>query len=199
MSVQQDNLQDSYINNGIIEISEIITKEYASKIIKQMQYIHQIRYINSPIKLFISSDGGNVIAMLSILNFMNFVKTTRIIETHNLSTCCSACVWIFSNGTHGFRYAYENTLFMAHTARGYISYNDSEDKEININTRKLEEDIYLRILSQNTNKSASQIKKDLRRDKWFTAQEAKDYGIVDHIIKRKDLTKEKFEENLQKV
>jgi len=197
MSVQQDNLQDSYLKNGIIYISEQITQEYVDKIIKQLHYVNSIMNLNNPIKIYVSSGGGFAIPALSILNIMNVIKKKRIIETYNISQSCSAACYILSNGTHGSRYTFDNSFIMNHSVRSHVSYTDSEDKEIGLKRSECFEEMLYKIFSENTGKKISEIKKDFRRDKWFTAKEAKEYGIVDHIIERNDLTQESYQQKLK--
>ena len=183
---------------GIIHISEIITKQYADEIIKQLQYIQCTKHINNPIKIYISSGAGDVISGLSILNIMNFIKTTRIIQTYNLSQVCSMACDILANGTRENRYTFDNSLIMNHSSSGVFHYSDDEMKEITIKRKNILEEMLYKIFSDNTGKKISEIKKDLRRDKWFTAKEAKEYGIIDHIIERNDLTQESYQQNLKK-
>lgn len=198
MSLQQDNMQDFYLNYNIIHISKKITQEYAEEIIKQLLFLNKITAKCNVLHIYLSTNGGNANGMLEIINIMNLIKKTRPIATYCMSITCSAGVDILSNGTKGYRYMADNSFIMAHSSIGWIPYKDAEDKEINIDISKKQEELYFKIFSENTGQKIATIKKDLRRDKWFTADEALDYGIVDHIIARNDMTLEQHEQSINK-
>ncbi len=133
------------------------------------------------IKLYINSPGGSVYDGLAIIDTMNYIEPD--VQTIGIGLQASMGAMLLSCGAKGKRFALPNARVMIHQpssgTQGKIT-----DQEI-----MLKEGIFLKkrlaeILAKNTGKKVDQIIKDMDRDNWMSADEAKDYGIIDEVIVR---------------
>ncbi len=133
------------------------------------------------IKLYINSPGGSVYDGLAIIDTMNYIKPD--VQTIGIGLQASMGAMLLSCGAKGKRFVLPNSRIMIHQpssgTQGKIT-----DQEI-----ALKEGIYLKkklaeIFAENTGKDLKQVEKDMDRDNWMSAEEAKEYGIVDEIIKK---------------
>ena len=131
------------------------------------------------IKLYINSPGGSVYDGLAIIDTMNYIEPD--VQTIGIGLQASMGAMLLSCGAKGKRFALPNARIMIHQpssgTEGKIT-----DQEI-----ALREGIYLKkvlaeMMAKNTGKSVAQIEKDMDRDNWMSAQEAKEYGLIDEVI-----------------
>ena len=131
------------------------------------------------IKLYINSPGGSVYDGLAIIDTMNYIEPD--VQTIGIGLQASMGAMLLSCGAKGKRFALPNARIMIHQpssgTEGKIT-----DQEI-----ALREGIYLKkvlaeMMARNTGKSVAQIEKDMDRDNWMSAQEAKEYGLIDEVI-----------------
>lgn len=131
------------------------------------------------IKLYINSPGGSVYDGLGIIDTMNYIEPD--VQTIGIGLQASMGAMLLSSGTKGKRFALPNARIMIHQpssgTEGKIT-----DQEI-----ALREGIYLKkvlaeMMAKNTGQSLEKIEKDMDRDNWMSAAEAKKYGIVDEVI-----------------
>ena len=131
------------------------------------------------IKLYINSPGGSVYDGLGIIDTMNYIEPD--VQTIGIGLQASMGAMLLSSGTKGKRFALPNARIMIHQpssgTEGKIT-----DQEI-----ALREGIYLKkvlaeMMAKNTGQSLDKIEKDMDRDNWMSAEEAKKYGIVDEVI-----------------
>lgn len=172
------------IREKIIYLSGVIDEDTASIINGQLLYLNSISDKNDKISLFISSPGGSVISGLSIYDLMNYVSPK--VATYCMGMAASMGSILLSSGEKGMRYCLPNSRVMMHqvsTATGRIN---TADLKIEYEETKLLQDILFKILAENTGKTFKQIEKDADRDKWFSAEEAMKYGLVDAIITKKE-------------
>ncbi|MBR0031276.1 MAG: ATP-dependent Clp protease proteolytic subunit [Treponema sp.] len=135
------------------------------------------------ISMYINSPGGSVTAGLAIYDTMQYVKCD--IQTICMGQACSMGAILLAGGTEGKRYALPSSRVMIHQPSGGVQGQESDiavqAKEI-MRLKKLSIDY----LSQKTKKSADIIAKDIERDFFMSAQEALEYGIVDHVMPGKN-------------
>ncbi|MBQ1564371.1 ATP-dependent Clp protease proteolytic subunit [Candidatus Saccharibacteria bacterium] len=131
------------------------------------------------IKLYINSPGGSVYDGLAIIDTMNYIEPD--VQTIGIGLQASMGAMLLSCGAKGKRFALPNARIMIHQpssgTEGKIT-----DQEI-----ALREGIYLKkvlaeMMAKNTGKPVAQIEKDMDRDNWMSAQEAKEYGLIDEVI-----------------
>src|SRR5512133_871021 len=138
------------------------------------------------IVMYINSPGGSFTAMTAIYDTMQFVRPD--IQTVCLGQAASAAAVLLSAGTPGKRMALPNSRIIIHqpaTEGGYGQGSDIEiqAKEIMGMRTQLEE-----MLSRHTDQPLEKIRKDIDRDKFLTATEAKDYGLVDRVLSSRKKT-----------
>ncbi len=136
------------------------------------------------ITMYVNSGGGEIYSGNSILDVMDFVKSSEItIKTVNIGLSASMAAVILSNGSKGHRYSLKRSRVMIHqpltSLGGYSQATDIEitAREINLLKRELSS-----TLSNNTGKDIDTILRDCERDYWMSSTEAIQYGIIDKII-----------------
>ena len=131
------------------------------------------------IKLYINSPGGSVYDGLAIIDTMNYIEPD--VQTIGIGLQASMGAMLLSAGAKGKRYVLPNSRIMIHQpssgTQGKIT-----DQEI-----ALKEGIYLKqklaeMLAKNTGKDVKQVIKDMDRDNWMSAEEAKTYGLIDEVL-----------------
>lgn len=131
------------------------------------------------ISIYINSPGGSVTAGLAIYDTMKYVKCD--IQTICLGQAASMSAVLLAGGTKGKRFALPSSRVMIHQPRGGVQGQESDisiqAKEI-IRMKKLS----IHYLAQDSGKNEEQIAKDMERDFFMTADEAKDYGLIDKIM-----------------
>ncbi len=169
------------LKERIIFLAGPIDDNVANIVIAQMLFL-QFEDPKKEITLFINSPGGSVNAALAIYDTMQYIKPD--IKTVCVGIAASAAAVILCSGTKGKRFALPNSEILIHQVMGEAG---GQATEIEISARhilKIKERLN-KIISKHTGKSVTQIEKDSDRDFWFTAEEAKAYGLVDDIIKTK--------------
>lgn len=166
------------LRERIIFLGGPIDDTAANLIIAQLIFL-QSEDPKKEINLYINSPGGSVTAALAILDTMNFIKPE--VRTFCVGMAASAAAILLSSGEKGKRYALPNAEIMIHQPHGGAE-GQATDIEITAKQILKLRDRLNRILAKNTGKSLSQIEKDMERDYFMSADEAKKYGIVDEII-----------------
>jgi ATP-dependent Clp protease protease subunit len=132
------------------------------------------------IYLYINTPGGSITAGMAIYDTMQYVPND--IVTVGIGMCASMGQFLLSSGTKGKRYATPNTRVLLHQPHGGFGGTASDiqtQAELILSMKKQ----LASITAEQTGKSVEQIMKDGDRDRWFTAQEALEYGFIDHIQK----------------
>jgi len=132
------------------------------------------------IQLYINSPGGSVTAGLAILDTMNFIKPD--VSTVCVGVAASMGSVILSAGSKGKRYALPNSEVMIHQPWGGVQ-GQATDIEITARHILATRDRLNQILATNTGQDLAKVEKDVDRDFFMTAQEAKKYGIIDQVYK----------------
>lgn len=132
------------------------------------------------ITMYINSPGGSFTSLMAIYDTMQYVRPD--IQTVCLGQAASAAAVLLAAGTPGKRACLPNARILIHQPategmRGQVSDLEIQAREIERMRRQMEE-----TLAHHTNRSAEQVREDTERDKILTAQEAKEYGIVDTVF-----------------
>ncbi len=166
------------LKDRIIFIGTPIADGVANVVIAQMLFL-QMEDPKKDIQLYINSPGGVVTGGMAIYDTMNFLQCD--IVTYCLGMAASMSTVLLSAGTKGKRFALPNSRVMIHQPSGGAG---GQTADIAIAAREI-----LRwrktlneALAKHTGKSAEQIEKDSDRDYYMSALEAKEYGIVDHVV-----------------
>ena len=138
------------------------------------------------ILIYINSPGGSMTSMMAIYDTMQYVQPE--IQTFCLGQAASAAAVLLAAGTKGKRMALPNSRILIHQPAIESGYGQSSDLEIQAREIQRMRSAMEHVLSVHTGRPEEQVRKDVERDKFLTAQDAKEYGLVDEVltmIKRK--------------
>jgi ATP-dependent Clp protease protease subunit len=169
------------LKDRIIFIGDEITDATASVVVAELLFLES-EDPDKDIHIYINSPGGSVTAGMAIYDTMNYIKPD--VSTICVGMAASMGAFLLSAGTKGKRYALPNSEVMIHQPLGGAKGQASDVKiqaELLLKTR----DKLNKILSENTGKPLEQIEKDTDRDNFMTAEEAKEYGLIDEVMNRK--------------
>ncbi len=166
------------LNDRIIFLSEEVNDTTASLIVAQMLYL-EAQDPDKDIQFYINSPGGSVTSGMAIYDTMQYIKCD--VSTICIGMAASMGAFLLSSGTKGKRIALPNAEIMIHQpsggAKGQVTDIQIHAQRILDIKRKLNE-----ILAQNTGKPVEQVALDTERDHFLTAEEAKEYGLIDKVI-----------------
>lgn len=170
------------LKERIVIIRDIIDSASANSIIAQMLFL-EYEDPDADITLYINSMGGEVNAGLSIYDTMQFIKPD--VQTWCVGQALSMGALLLAAGTPGKRYALPHSAILIHQpiggVRGQASDIGIQAKEI----IRIKEELNL-ILASHTGQPIKKIRTDTDRDFYMTAAEAKEYGIVDRVMSRRE-------------
>lgn len=175
------------LKERIIFIGDEVTDSSANVIIAQLLYL-QFENKSQDISLYINSPGGSVTAGLAIYDTMQFV--TCPIATYCLGQAASMGAVLLAAGTKGKRYALPHARLMIHQPWGGAR-GTAADVEIAAGEIKRLKGLLNTVLAFHTGKTPEQIERDTDRDFFMSAAEAKEYGLVDHVIEFEETAKAK--------
>ncbi|CAI3503810.1 ATP-dependent Clp endopeptidase proteolytic subunit ClpP [Enterococcus cecorum] len=166
------------LKDRIIMLSGPVTDDLANSIISQLLFL-DAQDSEKDIYLYINSPGGSVTAGLAIYDTMNFVKAD--VQTIVMGMAASMGSFLLTAGTKGKRFALPNAEIMIHQPLGGAQ---GQATEIEIAARHIlkTRERLNKILAERTGQPIGVIEKDTDRDNFMTAQEAKDYGLIDEIM-----------------
>lgn len=166
------------LNDRIIILSEEVNDANASLVVAQLLYL-EAQDPDKDIQFYINSPGGAVTAGMAIYDTMQYIKAD--VSTICIGMAASMGAFLLSSGAKGKRIALPNAEIMIHQpaagTRGKVT-----DMEIDVERFLKIKERLNGILAGNTGRSLEEIKRDTERDHWFTAVEAKEYGLVDQVI-----------------
>ncbi|MFY9457614.1 MAG: ATP-dependent Clp endopeptidase proteolytic subunit ClpP [Candidatus Spechtbacterales bacterium] len=169
------------LRERIVFLSGPIVDSVASTIIAQLLFLES-RDPDKDIQLYVNSPGGSVTAGLAIYDTMQYIKPD--IATICVGMAASMGATILAAGTHGKRYSLPNSEVLLHQVMGGV---EGQAVEIEISARhiiKIKEKLS-QILAKHTGQKLDKIERDTDRDFYMSAEEAKQYGIIDEIIIKK--------------
>lgn len=166
------------LKENIIFMGGPIDDNVANLIIAQLLFL-QSEDPKKDISLYINSPGGSVTATLAIIDTMNHVKND--VSTVCVGIAASGGAWLLSAGAKGKRFALPNAEVMIHQPLGGAEGQASDiiiTAEHILKTKKN----LVKMMAKNTGKTETQIEKDVDRDFFLSAEEAKKYGIIDKVL-----------------
>ncbi len=172
------------LKERIIFLSGPINDAVANTVIAQLLFLEH-EDSKKDIKLYINSPGGSVYAGLAIYDTMQYVKPD--VSTICVGIAASMGAFLLAAGKRGKRFALSNSEVLIHQIM--MEGIGGQATEIEISAKhilKLKERIN-QILAKHTGQSLSKIQKDTDRDYWLSPAEAKEYGVVDEIIKNRNV------------
>lgn len=179
------------LKERIIFLSDEVNDQTASLVVAQLLFLES-EDPKKDIQLYINSPGGSVTAGMAIYDTMNYVKCD--VSTICIGLAASMGAFLLSSGAKGKRFALPNAEVMIHQPSGGAKGQATEIQIVAENILKTKKKLN-EILAANTGQSVEKIAQDTERDNFMSADEAKEYGLVDAIVlNRKDTSEEKTEE-----
>ncbi|MEU9887009.1 ATP-dependent Clp protease proteolytic subunit [Sphaerisporangium sp. NPDC051017] len=173
-----DPLSQRLLRERIIFLGQEVDDEIANRICGELLLL-SAEDSEREIFLYINSPGGSVSAGLAIYDLMQYIPNE--VSTVAMGLAASMGQFLLSAGTHGKRYALPHARIMMHQPLGGIGGTAADIKiqaEQMLHTKKT----LAERTAFHTGQTVEQIESDSDRDRWFTAYEAKDYGLVDHVV-----------------
>jgi len=167
------------LKERIVFLGEEVNDVTASLVVAQLLFLES-EDPNKDINFYINSPGGSVTAGMAIYDTMQYVKCD--VSTTCIGMAASMGAFLLAGGAKGKRFALPNAEIMIHQPSGGAQ-GQASDIKINADHILRIRDNLNRLLSENTGKPLEQIEVDTERDNWLTADEAKEYGIIDAVIK----------------
>ncbi len=166
------------LKERIIFLGDEVTDQTAGLVVAQMLFL-EAEDPEKDIHFYIDSPGGSVTAGFAIYDTMNYIKCD--VSTICLGMAASMGAFLLAGGAKGKRLALPNAEVMIHQPSGGAR---GQATEIEITARQIlrTRERLNKILSENTGKPLETIALDTERDNWMTAEEAKEYGIIDEIV-----------------
>ena len=161
--------------------------DYLANITIQKLLFLQYENRNQEIHMYINCPGGSVSATLAIYDTMQFLECP--VATYCMGIAASGAAIILTAGTKGKRYALPNSKIMMHQPWGQMPYGQVSDLEITANEFVKDRERLNEILAKHTGQPVGIIEKETERDRYFHAQEAKAFGIVDDVLQKMDAVK----------
>ncbi|MCR5526793.1 MAG: ATP-dependent Clp endopeptidase proteolytic subunit ClpP [Lachnospiraceae bacterium] len=166
------------LRERIIFLGDEVNDQTAGLIVAQMLFLES-EDPDKDIHFYIDSPGGSVTAGMAIYDTMNYVKCD--VSTICLGMAASMGAFLLSGGAKGKRYALPNAEIMIHQPLGGSQGQATEIEIAAKHILKTKEKLN-RILAANTGRPYEDLVKDTDRDNWMSAEEAKEYGLIDEIV-----------------
>jgi ATP-dependent Clp protease protease subunit len=169
------------LKERIVMLGSEVTDETANQLIAQMLYLEG----QDPAKdiwLYINSPGGSVTAGMAIYDTMQFIQPD--VGTICMGLGASMGQFLLCAGAQGKRFALPHARVMMHQPLGGIQ-GQASDIAIQAEQMKYTKRLMAERIAYHTGQSVEQVETDSERDRWFTAEQAKDYGIIDSVIVRR--------------
>ncbi len=168
------------LKDRIIMLSGEINDAVASTVVAQLLFL-EAEDPDKDIYLYINSPGGVITSGMSIYDTMNFIKPD--ICTICIGQAASMGAFLLSSGAKGKRYALPNSRIMIHQPLGGAQ---GQATDIQIQAKEIQrmKDALNKMLAEQTGQDLSKIEKDTERDFFMTANEAKEYGLIDKVLEK---------------
>ena len=178
---RSSDIYSRLLKERIIFLDSQVTDESASVIVAQLLFLES-EDMTKDISLYINSPGGSVTAGMAIYDTMQYIKCD--VSTICIGMAASMGAFLLSGGAKGKRFALPNAEIMIHQPSGGAQGQATDIKIVAdriIETRKKLNEI----LAANTGQPLSTIEVDTERDHYMTAEEAKEYGLIDAVLDRR--------------
>ena len=166
------------LNDRIVFLSDEVNDTTTSLVVAQMLFL-EAQDPDKEISFYINSPGGSVTAGMAIYDTMKFIKCD--VSTICIGMAASMGAFLLSSGTKGKRIALPHSEIMIHQPLGGAK-GQATDIQIQAEQILRIKKTMNELLAQNTGKTLRAIEKDTERDHFMTAEQAKDYGLIDEII-----------------
>lgn len=178
----EDELVRRLMHERIIVLGEELQERNGNRLMQQLLLL-SAEDPRADISLWVNSPGGSVSAMLAVHDVMNLIPND--VSTLAMGMAASAGQFLLSAGAPGKRYALPHARVLLHQGSAGIG-GTAVDIEIQADDLRHTRDTVLGLISAHTGQDLDTVEQDSRRDRWFSAEQALDYGFVDHIISSVD-------------
>jgi ATP-dependent Clp protease protease subunit len=175
-----DSLFDRLLGQRIVVLGQEVDDEIANRICAQMLLLAAEDPVTD-IALYVNSPGGSITAGLAILDTMQFLECD--VATYALGMAASMGQFLLTAGTRGKRYALPHARVMMHQPSSGVGGAESDITIQADRLRRLKREMN-EMNARHSGQPIERIEADSERDRWFTATEARDYGLVDHVVRR---------------
>ena len=181
------------LKDRIIMLGSGIDDNVSNSIVAQLLFL-EAENPEKDISIYINSPGGSITAGMAIYDTMQFIKPD--VQTICIGMAASMGAFLLTAGTKGKRYALPNAEVMIHQPLGGAQ---GQATEIEIAAKRI---LFLRdklngIMAERTGQPLEVISKDTDRDNFMTADQAKEYGLIDHIIERSNVGRKKIRNKIK--
>jgi ATP-dependent Clp protease protease subunit len=175
-----DSVYERLLRERIIFLGTEVNDDIANRLCAQILLL-SAEDPTRDISLYINSPGGSVTAGMAIYDTMQFAECD--IATFGMGLAASMGQFLLTAGTKGKRYALPHARIMMHQPSAGIG-GTAADVAILAEQFSHTKREMAQLIAQHTGQTVEQVTKDSDRDRWFTAQEALEYGFVDHVVER---------------
>ena len=173
-----DQLTARLLHQRIIVLGQEVDDPIANRLCAELLLL-SAEDPHSDISLYINSPGGSVSAGLAIYDTMRLIPND--VSTLAMGLAASMGQFLLSAGTPGKRYALPHSRVLMHQGSAGIG-GTAVDIEIQAENLEHTKNVMMRLIAEHTGQPVEKVEHDADRDRWFTAEEARDYGFVDQII-----------------
>src|ERR1022692_3654100 len=177
--IQEMNPYNKLFEERIIFLGVQIDDASANDVMAQLITLESIDP-DRDIIIYINSPGGSMTSMMAIYDTMQYIQPE--IQTFCLGQAASAAAVLLAAGTKGKRMALPNARILIHQPAIESCYGQSSDLEIQAREILRMRTAMEKVIAHHTGKEEDQVRRDVERDKFFTAEEAKNYGLVDEVL-----------------
>ena len=177
-----DQLAARLLYQRIIVLGAEVDDQIANRLCAQLLLL-SAEDPRGDISLYINSPGGSVSAGLAIYDTMRLIPND--VSTLAMGLVASMGQFLLSAGTPGKRYCLQHAQILMHQGSAGFG-GTAADVEIYAEQLERVGNTMLRLISEHTGQPIETVEQDSRRDRWFNAEEAKQYGLIDHILDRVD-------------
>ncbi|MDQ6848544.1 MAG: ATP-dependent Clp protease proteolytic subunit [Actinomycetota bacterium] len=175
-----DSVYDRLLRERIIFLGQVVDDTISNQLSAQILLL-AAEDPTRDINLYINSPGGSVTAGMAIFDTMAFVDCD--VATYAMGLAASMGQFLLSAGTRGKRYALPHARILMHQGSAGLG-GTASDIKIQAEQWNLSKLEMAELIAEHTGQTTEQIIKDGDRDRWFTAQQALEYGFVDHVVRR---------------
>ena len=182
---RQMSLDDMLLENRIVFLIGDISYQRAAEVIMKMLYLDNLKR-STEISLYINSPGGSVDDTMAIYDTIRFIGSP--VATYCIGRAQSGAAVVLAAGTKGRRHALPHAKVMLHQVWGGVS-GQAADIKIQAEEILKAKAMINEILAEHTGQPIEKIAAETERDRYMTAEEAKQYGLIDEVLRKEDKEK----------
>ena len=171
------------LRDRIVFLGDQISDDAANLVTAQLLFLES-EEAGKPISLYINSPGGSVTAALSIYDTMQYVSAP--VSTICLGMAASGGSLLLAGGQAGLRSALPNSLILIHQPWVQGMQGQAGDLEVHAREILRQRDVLVEIYARHSGKSLEQVARDMDRDNYMTAEQAREWGLIDQIVSRRE-------------